>query len=66
LKGKQIPIAAYIIAVIDFFDARTSERPYRKAWSSEDALLCIDEQIETLFDPEVVKVFLKEIKNINL
>jgi HD-GYP domain-containing protein (c-di-GMP phosphodiesterase class II) len=37
LKGDNIPLEARIIAVADIFDALTSERPYKKAWSNEEA-----------------------------
>jgi putative nucleotidyltransferase with HDIG domain len=59
LKGKQIPFSARIFAVVDVWDALTSDRPYRKAWSREDALKYIQEQSGEHFDPEVVKAFLK-------
>ncbi|MDR7598192.1 MAG: HD domain-containing phosphohydrolase, partial [Armatimonadota bacterium] len=37
-RGEEIPLAARIFAVVDVFDALTSDRPYRKAWSREEAL----------------------------
>lgn len=61
LKGREIPLSARIFAVVDVYDALTSDRPYRKAWSEEDTLKLIKEEIGSHFDPEVVKVFLKEI-----
>lgn len=66
LKGEQIPLAARIFAVIDVWDALTSDRPYRSAWSPEKALEYIKEQSGHHFDPEVVSVFIKTIfKEIN-
>ncbi len=62
LKGKAIPLAARIFAVADVYDALTSDRPYRKAWSKEKTLALIKEDSGTHFDPEVVEVFLKEIE----
>jgi len=47
--------------VVDVYDALTSDRPYRKAWSREEALKHIREESGTHFDPEVVEVFLREI-----
>ena len=44
LKGNQIPLAARIFAVVDVWDALTSDRPYRKAWSNDQALEYIQEQ----------------------
>jgi PAS domain S-box-containing protein/putative nucleotidyltransferase with HDIG domain len=61
LKGKAIPLAARIFAVADVYDALTSDRPYRKAWSKENTLSHIREESGKHFDPEVVKVFLKVI-----
>jgi putative nucleotidyltransferase with HDIG domain len=62
LKGEQIPLAARIFAVIDVWDALTSARPYRKDWSKAKARQYIREQSGKHFDPEVVKIFLQEIK----
>ena len=61
LKGEQIPLAARIFAVADVYDALTSDRPYRKAWSKEKTLEHIREQSGTHFDPQVVELFLQEI-----
>ena len=58
LKGEDIPLAARIFAVVDVWDALTSDRPYRKAWSEEAALAYIREQAGTHFDPQVVNTFL--------
>jgi len=61
LEGEQIPLAARIFAVIDVWDALTSDRPYRSAWSHEKALEYIKEQSGIYFDPDVVEVFLDTI-----
>ncbi len=63
LKGEQIPLSARIFAVVDVWDALTSDRPYRKAWTSKKALDYIREQSNTQFDPKVVDVFLSLIKS---
>ena len=63
LKGEQISLAARIFAVVDVWDALTSVRPYRPAWSNEQALNYIKEQSGKHFDPEVVKAFLTLITN---
>jgi PAS domain S-box-containing protein len=60
LKSEQIPLAARIFAIVDVWDALTSDRPYRKAWSKPDALKYIREQSGKHFDPQVVDIFLKE------
>lgn len=61
LKGQNIPLQARIFAVVDVYDALTSDRPYRKAWSDKDALDYIAEQSGKHFDPEVAEIFLKLI-----
>jgi PAS domain S-box-containing protein len=64
LKGEQIPLEARIFAVVDVWDALTSERPYRPAaWPQAKALDYIREQSGKHFDPQVVELFLHEIKN---
>jgi putative two-component system response regulator len=62
LKGEQIPIAARIFAVADVWDALTSNRPYRPAWSREAALNHIQEQSGKHFDPRVVELFFRVIR----
>ena len=61
LKGEEIPLEARIFAVADVYDALTSDRPYRKAWSEEQALEHIRAQSGKHFDPQLVEIFLKEI-----
>lgn len=58
LKGERIPLAARLFSVIDVFDALTSDRPYRKAWSKEKAMDYIREQAGRHFDPDIVKTFI--------
>jgi HD-GYP domain-containing protein (c-di-GMP phosphodiesterase class II) len=62
LKGDEIPIAARIFAVVDVWEALISDRPYRKAWSREDAIKYIVDQRGKHFDPRVVDVFMRRIK----
>jgi len=59
LKGKEIPVAARLFAVVDVWDALTSERPYRKAWSQEKTLEHIRSLTGTHFDPKAVETFLR-------
>lgn len=59
LKGEEIPLVARIFAVVDVYDALTSDRPYRRAWSREDAFEYIRQQAGKHFDPHVVEIFLK-------
>jgi len=59
LKGEEIPLAARIFAIVDVYDALTSDRPYRKAWSKAKALDYVREQSGQHFDPQVVEAFLQ-------
>jgi HD-GYP domain-containing protein (c-di-GMP phosphodiesterase class II) len=61
LRGEDIPIAARIIAVADAFDAMTTDRPYRRAVSREDALREIVRCAGVQFDPGVVEVSVKVV-----
>jgi len=61
IRGEEIPLSARIFSVVDNWDALTSDRPYRKAWSKEKTINYIKEQSGKKFDPQVVSVFLKEI-----
>jgi HD-GYP domain-containing protein (c-di-GMP phosphodiesterase class II) len=61
LKGQYIPLAARIFAVVDVWDALTSDRPYRKAWSPQAARTYLAEQAGILFDPFIIEIFLKNL-----
>ena len=61
LQGRQIPLAARMFAVVDVWDALTSDRPYRKAWSRQQTLEYIHAQSAKQFDPQVVEAFAKMI-----
>lgn len=61
LRGEEIPLPARIFAVIDVYDALTSDRPYRKAWAEDEALAHIECQSGIHFDPAVVEVFLERV-----
>ncbi|RBH59242.1 response regulator [Pseudomonas sp. MWU13-2860] len=58
LAGEDIPHVARVVAIADVFDALTSERPYKRAWSVEDAVGLIRQQCNQHFDPELVGIFL--------
>ncbi len=62
LKGEAIPLAARLFAIVDVFDALTSDRPYRAAWPRERAYRYIQEQAGKSFDPQIVKVFLQGLE----
>lgn len=61
LKGEEIPLTARIFAVVDVFDALTSDRPYRPAWAKNKAIEYIRQKADSHFDPSVVDVFLRLI-----
>jgi two-component system response regulator RpfG len=58
LKGDEIPLPARIVAVADVFDVLTSERPYKHAWSSDEAFEYLKANRGTLFDPSCVDAIL--------
>jgi len=62
LREEQIPLAARIFAVVDVFDALTSPRPYRPAYSQEEALAYIENQSGRHFDPSITSVFVRRMK----
>jgi HD-GYP domain-containing protein (c-di-GMP phosphodiesterase class II) len=59
LIGTEIPIGARILAVVDCFDALTSDRPYRARMSDAEALAIITDRRSTMYDPLVVDTFLR-------
>jgi putative nucleotidyltransferase with HDIG domain len=59
LAGEEIPLAARVFAVADSFDALTSDRPYRPAWTEEATLAYIRERGGTHYDPGAVAVLLR-------
>jgi len=61
LCGEEIPLSARIFAIIDVWDALRSDRPYREAWSDEEALKEIKRGKGTHFDPVVMETFLDVI-----
>lgn len=62
LAGESIPLAARIFALADVYDALTSRRPYRRAWSRTDALNYIREQSGAHFDPFLAPMFIGMVR----
>lgn len=58
LSGEDIPHVARIVALVDVFDALTSVRPYKRAWTIDEALDLIRRESGRHFDPELVEVFM--------
>jgi putative nucleotidyltransferase with HDIG domain len=61
LKEEQIPFHARMFAVVDNWDALTTDRPYRKAWSPQKTISYLREQSGKKFDPKIVDVFITEV-----
>ena len=59
MAGEDIPLAARIVALADVFDALSSKRVYKKAWSEEEVLAEIQAQSGKHFDPEIVQAFME-------
>ena len=64
LKGEEIPMAARLFAIIDVWDALTSDRPYRKAMEPSEALQYIMSQSGRHFDPQIVELFFKHFEEL--
>lgn len=64
LKGEEIPLIGRIAAIADVFDALTSNRPYKKAWSDEEAFQCIEKEVGEHFDPKLASIFLESKEEI--
>jgi len=62
LKGEEIPLAARIFAVVDVWDALSSDRPYRSAWPREKVADYLIAESGKHFDPQVMDVFLQMMK----
>ncbi|MEH6436998.1 response regulator [Massilia sp. DD77] len=61
LKGEQIPLEGRICAIADVFDALTSVRPYKKAWSEDEAIDFLRQQKAKHFDPVLVDLFIEQM-----
>ena len=58
LRGREIPLAARILAVVDVYEALVSDRAYRSAWQPDQALTVLRTGAGTLFDPAITALFL--------
>lgn len=61
LKGEQIHRFARVVTIADVFDALTSDRPYRLAFSYHDAIIMMKEEEGTMFDPQFLRTFLARV-----
>jgi len=64
LKGDEIPLEARIVAVADIFDALTSERPYKEAWSNSKAFDALKKMAGSKLDSDCVEALLTQVKTI--
>ncbi len=64
LSGEEIAIEGRIAAIADVFDALTSVRPYKQAWSVEQAVEFLQEQAGKHFDPHLVPIFIEQLPKI--
>jgi putative two-component system response regulator len=61
LSGEDIPLEGRIVAIADVFDALTSVRPYKAAWSVEDAVELLNRERGRHFDPHLVELFIQQL-----
>ncbi len=66
LKGEEIPMTARILSVVDCYDALTSDRPYRKPLSPEEALRYVQDEAGTSYDPKVVDALVRNISRLQV
>jgi putative two-component system response regulator len=64
LQGEDIPIEGRIVAIADVFDALVSIRPYKNAWSFDDAVEFLEQESGGHFDPKLVVLFIENIEKI--
>jgi putative nucleotidyltransferase with HDIG domain len=65
LAGESIPLAARILCVADVYDALTSQRPYRRAFESRDALKLMHADVGRQFDPEILTRFFRIVRQLS-
>ncbi len=66
LKGEEIPIECRVLSIVDAFDAMTSDRPYRKAKSTDEAICELKRCSGSQFDPVITKAFIALVKEVQL
>jgi len=64
LAGESIPIEGRITAISDVFDALTTERPYKKAWSVAKAISYLQQEAGNSFDPHLVEIFINNLDRV--
>ena len=64
LRGESIPLGARVLAIVDCYDALTSDRPYRPALSHACAMTMIQERRGTMYDPAIADAFLRIVQRL--
>jgi response regulator RpfG family c-di-GMP phosphodiesterase len=64
LKGTEIPLSARIVAIADVYDALTTARPYKKAFSHEESLAILEKE-SGKYDPKLLKIFMENAEEFN-
>jgi diguanylate cyclase (GGDEF)-like protein/putative nucleotidyltransferase with HDIG domain len=64
LKGEAIPIGARVLTIVDYYDAVTTERPYHKALSRENAIALLESEAGRALDPRLVRIFVELLPSI--
>lgn len=64
LAGEEIPLTGRVVAIADVFDALTTERPYKKAWSVDESVEFLKEQKGKHFEPRLVDLFIEILPDI--
>ena len=62
IKGKKIPLEARLLCVVDIYEALTADRPYRKGFTKEEALIIMEEEKGWKLDPKITDVFLDLVR----
>lgn len=66
IKGENIPLECRVLAIVDAYDAMTSNRPYRKAWSQQEALSELKKYAGSQFDPSLVTEFIRVLESLKI
>src|SRR4030095_1278636 len=61
LRGDAIPLGARVLAIVDCYDALTSDRPYRRSLSHDRAIAMIQERRGTMYEPDIADAFLRTV-----
>ena len=64
ISGEEIPMVGRIVAIADVFDALTSKRPYKEAWTVEDSVAHLQSQAGKQFDPKLIPLFIANLEQI--